>query len=438
MSTHHLFKKILTTCTRVLALRILKRYTPLQVVITGSVGKTSTKEALKSIIGDASSVYSSQGSMTSVFNMFFTVFGCEHPGTSVWGWIRAFARGCRYAFGKKDETYPQVLIFELAIKHPGDTEKIAFMLTPDVVVITPFGTPPAHIEFFENISAFLAEKVAIIQQLKDDGIVVLPQDDEYTEDIKRKITGPIIAYGFDSRGTLVVSHPEITYHDGMPVGMQFRVNLQGKSLPSTLFGALGITHILASAAALATAKALDISLIQALTSLESHDTPPGRMKLIHGIYNTMIIDDTYNASPVAMSTALKTLAQLETRGRKIAILGDMLDLGRHAEQTHRSVGEEVVESADVVIAVGVRAQFIAENARKKGMKRRSSIMTFSTSAQAGAYAKTILKEGDIILVKGSQDMRMERVVEQIMANPKDKATLLVRQSDFWLNHHNRD
>lgn len=433
-----LYKKILLRITRYLAERILRKYQPQQVVITGSVGKTSTKQALLSVITDVSSVYSSEVSIRSEFSLYCTIIGVPHPGKRLGGLLRVLWRGCVLVCTQKQDAYPQVLVFEMGIKHSGDTARIAQMLEPDVVVVTPFGTPPTHIEFFDTVQALITEKIAVIDQMKRSGIVVLPQDDEYLEDIKRKIKVPVVSYGFDPQSTLVVSHPEIAYADGVPIGMRFRANFEGKSLPSILYGALGVTHVLANAAALATAEVLDISLIQALTSLESNDAPPGRMKLIHGVYDTMIIDDTYNASPVAMSAALKTLAHLETRGRKIAILGDMLDLGRHAEQAHRTVGEEVVESADVVIAVGVRAQFIAENARKKGMKRRSSIMTFSTSAQAGAYAKTILKEGDIILVKGSQDMRMERVVEQIMSNPKDKETLLVRQNDFWLHHNHID
>jgi len=433
-----LYKKILIRMTKYLAERILRKYQPQQIVITGSVGKTSTKQALLSIIGDVSSVYSSESSVRSEFALYCTIIGVPHPGGRIGALLRVLWRGCVLVCTRAHENYPQALIFELGIKHPGDTAQMAHVLEPDIVVVTPFGTPPTHIEFFDTVQGLIAEKIAIVGQMKRTGVVVLPHDDEYLEEIKRKIKVPVVSYGFDAQSTLVVSHPEIAYTDGVPMGMRFRANIQGKSLPSILYGALGVTHVLANAAALATAEVLEISLIQALTSLESNDAPPGRMKLIHGIYNTMIIDDTYNASPVAMSAALKTLAHIETRGRKIAILGDMLDLGRHAEQAHRTVGEEVVESADVVIAVGVRAQFIAENARKKGMKRRSSIMTFSTAAQAGAYAKTILKEGDIILVKGSQDMRMERVVEQIMANPKDKETLLVRQNDFWLHHNHID
>jgi UDP-N-acetylmuramyl pentapeptide synthase len=132
---------------------------------------------------------------------------------------------------------------------------------------------------------------------------------------------------------------------------------------------------------------------------------------------------------VAVKEALKTLADMKAK-RKIAVLGDMLELGRYSVDEHKRVGEQVARSADILITVGVRSHYTAELAREKGMKNEK-VLEFDDSRQAGDFLKTIVEEGDVVLVKGSQSIRTERVVEQIMARQEDKAKLLVRQEKEW-------
>jgi UDP-N-acetylmuramoyl-tripeptide--D-alanyl-D-alanine ligase len=173
-------------------------------------------------------------------------------------------------------------------------------------------------------------------------------------------------------------------------------------------------------------------MLSSIDALKNYDVPPGRMRLLLGINNTLIIDDTYNASPVSSKAALRTLAEIKNKGRKIAVLGDMLELGRHTKEAHQNIGKMAKECADVLIVVGARAQATKEGAIEAQMKQEN-IFEFSNSSQAGDFIKTFIQDGDLILVKGSQGMRMERVVEVILRDKENKEKLLVRQDAEWLN-----
>ncbi|MEK7081120.1 MAG: cyanophycin synthetase, partial [Patescibacteria group bacterium] len=153
--------------------------------------------------------------------------------------------------------------------------------------------------------------------------------------------------------------------------------------------------------------------------------------LLNGINDSLIIDDTYNSSPFACESALKTLGEIKFSGRKIAILGDMLELGRHTFEAHKNIGKIAKENADMLIVVGPRAQTIKEGAVEAGMNP-DSIFEFLDSRETGNFTKTFVKKNNLVLVKGSQGMRMERVVEAILLDQENKNKLLVRQDAEWL------
>ena len=181
---------------------------------------------------------------------------------------------------------------------------------------------------------------------------------------------------------------------------------------------------------MAVGKHYGVSLGQASVALVKYSGPAGRLKVLAGIKNTTIIDDSYNASPVAMRVALEALEGLPV-GRKVAVLGDMLELGEHTMQAHEEVGQLVGKVADILICVGERARLIAAEARKQISTEK--VIELDNSVQAGATVQELIQPGDFVLVKGSQGMRMERVVEEIMAEPEQKERLLVRQSKKWQN-----
>ena len=212
--------------------------------------------------------------------------------------------------------------------------------------------------------------------------------------------------------------------------MTAEISYNGTSVPLEVIGAVGAHAFLPALAAAAVGCALHKPLDEIVGALGSYNPPPGRTRLLRGIKNTLIIDDTYNASPAATAAALTTLGMINTKGRKIAALADMMELGRHSTLEHRKIGEQVAKQADMLVTVGFRARDIAQGALDNEMPD-NNILQFEDSGKAGAELQNLIKEGDCILIKGSQSMRMERVVEELMAEPERAEELLVRQDAEW-------
>ncbi len=168
-----------------------------------------------------------------------------------------------------------------------------------------------------------------------------------------------------------------------------------------------------------------------MSSRSAMNSPAGRMRLIAGIKNSWIVDDTYNSSPSATLAALETLSQIKNR-RKIAVLGEMLELGAYAEEAHRQVATSAAQKADLFLAVGERAIFMADQAKKEGMAE-NQVFYFASSEEAGRKLQDLIEENDVVLVKGSQGIRMEKIVKEIMAEPQKAKELLVRQEKEWQN-----
>lgn len=185
-------------------------------------------------------------------------------------------------------------------------------------------------------------------------------------------------------------------------------------------------------------------MLTMIDALAEFQFPPGRMRLIPGKNHSILIDDTYNASPVAMAEAIETLARIDVSGpagpsRRIAVLGDMLELGKYSEEEHRKIGKLVaLRRIDMLVAVGKRAEWIAEAAREEGMLR-GAIYHCMNSIEAGEWLSARVETGDAVLLKGSQGsgkdlIRMERATRQLMADPGRARELLVRQEDEWQTH----
>jgi UDP-N-acetylmuramyl pentapeptide synthase len=197
-------------------------------------------------------------------------------------------------------------------------------------------------------------------------------------------------------------------------------------------GAVGIPQLLAPAAALATSIALGFSPKDAFKGLEAYTPPPGRARLLRGKEGSILIDDTYNASPSAMEEALATLALVACAvpaARRVAVLGDMLELGRYSRDEHEKIGKLARERVDLLITVGPRARAIANAAIEAGMPDEA-VQSFETSDEAAPQVTARIGAGDIVLVKGSQSVRTEKIVDALLADYADRE-LLVRQDKDW-------
>jgi len=215
-----------------------------------------------------------------------------------------------------------------------------------------------------------------------------------------------------------------------PIGVSFKLHYGLNSfVPVDIKGSLGKSQAYAAAAAAAVGIAMGMNLVEISDALSYYEGPKGRLRILAGIKHSWLIDDTYNASPASTHLALGVLRELSAK-RRIAVLGDMLELGKYTIEAHRVAGNLAGRFVDILVCVGSRAKFIADAAGNQ--MPAENIYTFETSDEAKKKVQELIKEGDLVLIKGSQGMRMEKIVEEIMAEPEKKKELLVRQSKKWL------
>ncbi len=430
----NIFKKFISYILKIESRLILAKYKPKVVAITGSVGKTSTKDAVYAVLSKFFYVRKSEKSYNSQIGLPLTILGVPNGWNDPFVWLKNILKGLSLIIFR--HKYPEWLVLEVGVGKPGDMKETASWLSTDFVVITAIGETPAHIEFFTSRKHLIEEKSGLIKTLKKSGILILNKDDEAVMSMSSKTKNITSTYGFSDGADLLASDDSILYSKNsdnkeVPEGVVFRIGVGGSSLPVVIEDVFGRNHVYATLAALALASNLKLNMLEVINALKHYEVPAGRMRLLDGIDNTLIIDDTYNSSPFACESALKTLGQIKSL-RKVAVLGDMLELGKHTEEAHKNIGKLVKENADVLFVVGARAQSIKAGAIEQGMDEKS-IFEFSNSFLAGESLKEFVKSGDIVLIKGSQGMRMERAVEAILKDEAHKSTLLVRQDKEWLD-----
>lgn len=428
------FKTIIVRVITSLAQMVLKRYHPKIIAITGSVGKTSTKDAIFTVLSKFKTVRKSEKSFNSEIGLPLTILGSPNGWSNPFVWLETIARGVWLILWK--HSYPEWLVLEVGAGKPKDIQNVAKWLAPDIVVVTRFPDKPVHVEFFGTTEKIIEEKTALVKALKPDGLLVLNHDDEKVYALHTKSTTRTISYGMNENATYKALHPTYLYATStrslkIPEGINFKLHYDGNTFPVNLPHIIGMHYVGSAIAALAVAKEIGCDMLEAITAVEEYVTPPGRLSLIEGVNNSVIIDDTYNASPVATEAALDALSEMKGK-RKIAVLGDMLELGKFTEEAHRAIGEKASQIADMIIVVGLRAKFVAEGAIDAGFPVKE-VYSFDSSRTVAKFLTGVVEKGDIILLKGSQGVRLERAVEAIMAHPEDKYKLLCRQEKEWQN-----
>ncbi len=407
---------------------VLMRHKPQIIAVTGSVGKTTTKDAIYAALSGTHHIRKSAKSFNSDFGVPLTILGLETGWNDPWKWLMNIFHGFIVLF---ESRYPQWLVLEVGADRPGDIRKIAVWLRPDVSVITGVPDIPVHVEYFNSPGEVLKEKRALADYLKPGGTLILNGDEARMRMLQNSFRGTSITYGFDEQNSYAAYNEEIVYENDHPAGMSCKVVRKGSSLDLMVSGALGRPRVYAAVAALAVAETIGADTTLAVQGIAAWEPPPGRVRVLKGMKGSIIIDDTYNSSPAAVLAALDTLKSVKAK-RRIAILGDMLELGRYSAEAHKSVGERVAKTATMLRTVGFRARAIAESALDSGMKE-TKIMQYemNEAERAGKELAAELKAGDVVLVKGSQSMRMEKTVLEIMAEPLHAEDLLVRMDPEW-------
>lgn len=423
-----LCKSILVALLTAEARMLIRRTNPVVVAVTGSVGKTSTKDAIYTVLKDRVHVRKSEKSYNSELGVPLSVLGIENPGMNVFLWVRRLLEGLVIALYPKD--YPDVLVLEVGVDRPGDMDRLTSWIKPDIVVLTRLPDVPVHVEYFASPEEVAAEKLKLMYALKPDGVIVYNNDDERIVAAVAEMRQKAIGFSRYSRSAFAGASETIVHEHGVPTGFEFVLNTSDTSHVVRVNGALGTAYVYIFTAAIAVGALFEVSVDDAIAALRTHAPTPGRLRLIAGVKGSHILDDTYNASPVAVEESLRTLRSIKNAKRRIAVLGDMLELGQYSIDEHLRIGAVAAECVDELVTVGVRARGIAEGALSAGMSE-DHIMQYDDVAQAARELEYRIDAGDYILVKGSQGIRLERVVEEIMAEPERAEELLVRQDSFW-------
>ncbi len=416
---------------------VLRKYKPFIVAVTGSVGKTSTKDAIFEVLKGTIQARKSMKSFNSELGVPLTVLGLENKWSSAFGWLGNIIRG--FSMILFPTPFPQLLVLEVGADHPGDIKRITSWLTPDITVVTRIPDLPVHVEYFSSPEEVKKEKSELVKAIKQTGVFVANADDPAVVEMSALTRAHMITYGFGETAMIRGSKPQIAYREkdgrNYPVGMMFQIDHHGDEYPVLLMNIIGDHACTAALAACAVGVARGIPMTHIIASLSVLETPRGRMRIIAGKNGSTIIDDSYNSSPVALLAALETLKTIDANHR-IAVLGDMLELGTYANTEHWNIGRTVGSWVDQLVTVGQRSRGIAEGAKTAGLLE-GKIRTFINSKDAGEWLLSEIKTGDVILVKGSQGsgenmIRMERAIKEIMAHPEDAGKLLVRQESEWL------
>ncbi len=490
-----IFKKIVVVILTWEARLVIKKYKPDIIAVTGSVGKTSTKDAIYTLISPKVYVRKSDKSFNTEIGLPLTILGCENGWGDPLKWVLNILHGLSLILYPND--YPECLVLEIGADHPKDIKNLTKWFHPDIAVITAVSKIPVHVEFFSSPKEVLEEKLALVRGVKkanpkvkakhkrrkhrhgivagESGKVVLPAHDN---DILAVLKEPAMAgvscltFGINSGSEVTASQVSILYEENSghiknaplgkkyPAGMTFNLNYAGNSVPVSIKGIVGFQQIYSMVAATAAALAYGVSFDDIVKAIPTHVSPKGRMNVLRAIGDSILIDDTYNASPDAVKEALAVLCDvtiLPSVSRKIAVLGDMMELGKFSSDQHKHIGEMAAHALltfptgetmpsepNLLVTVGIRARDIALGAIASGMSA-DTVVSFDTSSEAAEYVRkllsdtTRLNDGALVLVKGSQSARLERVSRAILADehgkPADEvvaAKLLVRQDPEWL------
>lgn len=428
----HIFKKVIVTLLQAEAQLVLKKYKPKIVAVTGSVGKTSSKDAIYTALATKYFVRKSSKSFNSEIGVPLTVLGLPNAWDNPSLWLKNLIDGLNLVmFPHK---YPEWLVIEVGADRPGDIKSVARWLKPNVAVVTRLSEVPVHVEFFNSAEQVRQEKAELVLATTNNDTVILNADDALVSSMRKMAKGKVLVYGTDAAADVVGADFDIVYENkfpSFPVGVVFNAQVGEKKIPVEIEGTLGRQQMYIALVALTVAQALNLDLEAVAKSLRNHDAPPGRMKLLPGIHESCIIDDSYNSSPVAAHEALETLTLVRASGKKIAVLGDMLELGAHSKSEHEKLGIKAAQVADIFYAVGTRSKTAYESALASGFPQEKAFW-FADSEEAGESLKQNISSGDVILVKGSQGVRTEKITKAILAGNVNANDVLVRQDAEWM------
>lgn len=395
-----MFSKLLQSYLRFWAKSYLKRTNPKIIAVTGSVGKTSAKEAIFEVlkIKYQDMVRKSEGNLNNETGLPLAILNYKKApsyATSRFNWIPILLTVPFRSFSLKPA---EILVLEMAADKPGDIAYLTKIAKPDIAVLTAIA--PAHLEAFGTIENIMNEKTGLLRALNKNGWAVLNLDDE----LVRKSS-----YGgwWQKKGYAINEEADVTAKDiaskikNYQANTTFKVKIDQSSFNVSQM-TLGNVFVSASLSAISVGQILEISNEEIAQGLQNLHLAPHRMNVLEGKNKTIILDDCYNANPISMQAAFEVLKNLPKTGRKIVVLGEMREIGKTTNNAHKEIGQYASQIADLTISIGKKAQ--KYNADKK----------FDDISEAGDYLLNEIKENDIILIKASRGAGNQPLLEPLV------------------------
>ena len=351
------------------------------IAVTGSNGKTTTKEPIAAGLAATRSVHRTPGNQNNQLGAPLSILGCPADA--------------------------EFAVIELGMSRAGEIAFLTRIADPDLGLVT--NVRAAHLEFFGSLDEIAAAKGEMFAVLRDDATAVVNLDDVHVRVQAARHVGPRITYGQHHASDLRVEELRNCFLPG--VSMSYRYKNRSRQLQLRMGGAHSAFNALA---ALAVVAALDEDVDNAAEQMERIEAGAGRGKVHRLERGMLLVDDSYNCSPAALASILETLRLSHADGRKVLVMGDMLELGRVEGALHREAGKRAAAAGvELLVAVGPLSRSTVETARRAGVPE---VHHHADSQKAADSIAEFLKDGDLIVVKGSRAMRMERIVSALTSN----------------------
>ena len=353
----------------------LRRVGPRVVAITGSSGKTTTREMTAAVLAMKYRVHSTEGNLNNHIGVPLTILSMPED--------------------------TEVLVTEMGANHKGEIASLCEIAPPDIGVITNIG--PGHLEGFGSLKGVAAAKSEIVQSLGENGAAVLPADDEFFDTLKEKTRAPVVAFGFSENATVRIEDVEARKGGG------YTFSIGGNAMEIRRFGR---HNLLNAGVAAAVAGLLDVPAPETAAAIAETAPFAGRGTVFE-VAGITFVDETYNSNPASLKAALDAFMEMPLGGRRWLVLGDMLELGETAGELHEEAGVFCGKAGvDGIITLGDET---VELNRAAAIQRRAPevISHFLDAVNLAAYLDGLLEEGAGVLVKGSRGMKMETVIDEI-------------------------
>ena len=366
-----------TTVALQMLARAIRRQMDFKLVgVTGSAGKTTTKEMIATLAATERRTFKSWGNFNNLI-------------------------GCPLCIDNTPDD-AEIVVSEMGMNHKGEIAQLAGLTRPDVGVYT--NIAPVHIEFFGTVEKIAEAKRELLENLKDGGTVIVNADNQHVVNISRDYSGPKKTYGIDHDA----DYRATSIRERGLLGTHFTLEAEGqrREMDLVLPGRHNLDNLLA---AIATARAIGISW-EGIERGVKDVKPAYHRGVIVPWRGATIYDDTYNSNPYALTRTLELMSQADVKGRRIAVIGDMLELGDKELDYHREAGRAIPKDVDAVIGVGKRSQSLLEGAREAG---HQNVHHFPDAETAGEFVRDFVREGDLVLIKASRGIGLDKIVTML-------------------------